>query len=89
MLRAISAEPAKAGFVRQSGKPFAATAVGRMLGEINASGPTARAAAGAKTPPRKPADIRHRSIESPGGYVRESELCVFLNLGDLICANFD
>jgi hypothetical protein len=30
-LRAISAELARAGFVSQSGKPYAATAVGRML----------------------------------------------------------
>jgi hypothetical protein len=33
-LRAIAAELEKAGFVSSSGKPFAATAVARMLGEI-------------------------------------------------------
>jgi DNA invertase Pin-like site-specific DNA recombinase len=33
-LRAISAELAAAGFVSETGKPFAATAVGRMLGEL-------------------------------------------------------
>src|SRR5258707_292873 len=33
-LRMISVELEKAGFVSQSGKPYAATAVARMLGEI-------------------------------------------------------
>lgn len=33
-LRAISVELEKAGFVSQTGKPFAATAVARMLGEL-------------------------------------------------------
>jgi DNA invertase Pin-like site-specific DNA recombinase len=33
-LRSISAELAAAGFVSETGKPFAATAVGRMLGEL-------------------------------------------------------
>jgi DNA invertase Pin-like site-specific DNA recombinase len=33
-LRDISAELAKAGFLSQSGKPYAATAVARMLGEL-------------------------------------------------------
>lgn len=39
-LRTISAELAKAGFVSRSGKPYAATAVGRMLGEIKPEVPT-------------------------------------------------
>ena len=34
-LRTIAMELEKAGFVSQSGKRFAATAVGRMLGEIS------------------------------------------------------
>jgi hypothetical protein len=33
-LREISAELAKAGFISWSGKPYAPTAIGRMLGEI-------------------------------------------------------
>jgi hypothetical protein len=33
-LRVISAELAEAGFVSCTGKPFAATAVARMLGEL-------------------------------------------------------
>lgn len=33
-LRAISAELATAGYLSETGKPFAATAVGRMLGEL-------------------------------------------------------
>jgi DNA invertase Pin-like site-specific DNA recombinase len=33
-LRTIAAELAKAGFLSQSGKPYAATAVARMLGEL-------------------------------------------------------
>lgn len=33
-LREIAAELAKAGYVNQSSKPYAATAIGRMLGEI-------------------------------------------------------
>lgn len=33
-LRVISRELAAAGFVSETGKPFAATAVGRMLGEL-------------------------------------------------------
>ena len=33
-LREISAELAKVGFVSQSGRPYAPTAIGRMLGEI-------------------------------------------------------
>ena len=33
-LRAIAIEPAKAGYIAASGKPFAATAVARMLGEL-------------------------------------------------------
>jgi hypothetical protein len=34
-LRDISAELAKAGFISSSGRPYAPTAVGRMLGEID------------------------------------------------------
>jgi hypothetical protein len=33
-LREISAELAKAGFISRTGKPYAATAIGPMLGEI-------------------------------------------------------
>jgi hypothetical protein len=33
-LRAIADELARAGYKRESGKPYAATAIGRMLGEI-------------------------------------------------------
>ena len=33
-LRQISAELAKAGFLSQAGKPYAATAIARMLGEL-------------------------------------------------------
>ena len=33
-LREISAELAKVGFVSHSGRPYAPTAIGRMLGEI-------------------------------------------------------
>lgn len=33
-LRAVAAELAKAGFLARSGRPFAPTAIGRMLGEI-------------------------------------------------------
>ena len=33
-LRAISAELAKSGFISQAGKPYAATAIARMLGEL-------------------------------------------------------
>jgi len=33
--REISAELAKVGFVSHSGRPYAPTAIGRMLGEIN------------------------------------------------------
>lgn len=33
-LRAIAMELEKAGFVSQSGKPYAPTAVARMLGEL-------------------------------------------------------
>jgi hypothetical protein len=33
-LRAIAAELANAGFVSSTGRPFAATAIARMLGEL-------------------------------------------------------